>query len=146
MNNSKTKLIRGQRGEAALRRTSRTWFIRGFVKKVLSRAVSPVHPKLWGSIKPQPPTSEAIRPRAGCINNLAGQSDACLHADYHIKRISGSTNGSPIQMQTISCNIYKDKQRRLRLNRWHALLGALRCINIDRSTLGYSLGWRSDAR
>lgn len=130
-NYSGTKLIRGQPRWAP--RTSRTWFIRGFVEKVLPRTVSPVHLMLSGSIKPRPPpTSEAIKPRAGCINNLAGQSDACLHADYHIKRISGSTNGGPIRMQTISCNIYKDKQW-LRLNRPGALYWALR-INIDRST------------
>lgn len=68
-------------------------------------------PKLWGSIKSESsPTSEAITRRSGCINNLAGQSAACLHADYHIKRISGSSTDGPIQMQTISCNIYKDKQ------------------------------------
>lgn len=55
-------------------------------------------------------TSEAINRRAGRINNLAGQSAACLHADYHIKRISGPTTVCPIRIQTISCNIYKGKR------------------------------------
>lgn len=64
----------------------------------------------WGSIKVPAyrdgrgrrcPTSEAITRRPGCINNFAGQSSACLHADYHIKQISGSTTIRPIQMHTM---------------------------------------------
>lgn len=94
---------------------SLVWFVNNLcpgllVKKFVTAGLTcPL--KHGGSIKSESsPTSEAITRRSGCINNLAGQSAACLHADYHIKRITGSSTAGPIQFQTISCNIYKDKQ------------------------------------